>query len=409
MVNHKVDKQTPRFDIQLLFEEIGVALDNHQYRDVISLLDMYHVNLRKRQVISPFQMAFSSFLIHPQYGKYRPIDEEIWKTPAKARLLYAGKAILEGVREKNHKWTWSYFAGRRDDRTAYVDLFQKKELGTLVGPVCQSCSGRPIYLIDLPQDLEKLAELEGKLSYEDIRFYRSIARSRLKKDAALRKRLEDEKKQSEQQKQTWSGWLWGSSADTSKKEDAFTGEMTEEQRKQLYDVLDYDEKTALVDALQAPRDSLKTRVLTKLNKGSFTLISDPHGKKSQVMSVVFEVFGANFIQRPSNFEASVSLDGFRVFDGTTKNTLHPQIVRVKDEHIADDQQEPGGVTPFFFAKFESNPLDERADNALIIRMRHMEIIYHRNYVEAIYKFLKPPASQLESVEALLVNTFFTFY
>jgi len=49
VVNHKIDQKNPRFDIQLLFEEIGVALDDHQYRDAISLVDMYHVYLRKRQ------------------------------------------------------------------------------------------------------------------------------------------------------------------------------------------------------------------------------------------------------------------------------------------------------------------------------------------------------------------------
>ena len=50
IVNHKSDKTTPRFDAQLIFDEIGVALDNNQYRDIISLLDMYHVYLRQRQV-----------------------------------------------------------------------------------------------------------------------------------------------------------------------------------------------------------------------------------------------------------------------------------------------------------------------------------------------------------------------
>jgi len=58
--------------------------------------------------------------------------------------------------------------------------------------------------------------------------------------------------------------------------------------------------------------------------------------------------------------------------------------------------------PFFFVKFENNPLDERADTALTARMRHMEIIYHKGYVEAIFKFFRPPESQLGSVEALLV-------
>lgn len=50
VVNHKMDKDTPQFDIHLFFEEIGVILDDHQYRDAISLVDMYHVYLRKRQV-----------------------------------------------------------------------------------------------------------------------------------------------------------------------------------------------------------------------------------------------------------------------------------------------------------------------------------------------------------------------
>jgi Vacuolar protein sorting-associated protein len=187
--------------------------------------------------------------------------------------------------------------------------------------------------------------------------------------------------------------------------------MTDEQRKQLYDVLDFDEKTALAESLQAPRDSLKACVAAKLNKGSFSLKADPHGTAQDVISVVFDDFQANFIQRPGSIEASVSLGGFGIFDGTTKNTLYPQIVQVKKPgldlndsktQIADVKSE-GQDDPFLFVKFESNPLDERADNALTVRMRHMEIIYHKSYVEAVYKFFKPPASQLESVEALLVR------
>jgi Vacuolar protein sorting-associated protein len=49
-MNHKIDRETPRFDVQLLFDEIGVALDDNQYRDAISLVDMYHVYIRQHQV-----------------------------------------------------------------------------------------------------------------------------------------------------------------------------------------------------------------------------------------------------------------------------------------------------------------------------------------------------------------------
>ena len=248
------------------------------------------------------------------------------------------------------------------------------------------------------------------MSYEDIRFYRSVARSRLRKDQVLRRKLEEEKKQ-QSSKQGWASWIWGSSTDTTSKEDpAFGKTMTAEQRRELYDVLDFDEKAALVESFQPPRDSMKARITAKLNKGSFALRTEPHGDVQEVVSVVFDVFQANFIQRPDNFEASVSLGGLGVFDGTTKNTLHPQIVRVKDKTSASGlavadvgPAQNRSREPFFFIKFERNPLDERADNGLTVRMRHMEIIYHRGYIEAIYKFFKPPESQLESVEAFLVS------
>lgn len=234
-----------------------------------------------------------------------------------------------------------------------------------------------------------------------------MARSKFKKDMALRKKLEEEKKKNQATQQNWSSWFWGSSSSTQTAEEdpIFGGPMTEDQRKQLYEALDYDEKTALIDALQAPRDSIRLRASVKLNRGSLALKSDPHGKNTEVTSVVFDIFHANFLQRPTNFEASISLKNFKVFDGTTENTLYSQIVHVKSEHDLKGSQSSsseGEPEPFFFVKFENNPLDERADDALTVRMRHMEIIYHRGYIEAIYKFFKPPASQLESVEALLV-------
>lgn len=49
-MNHKLDKETPRFDVQLSFDEIGVLLDDNQYRDAISLIDMYHFYIRQHQV-----------------------------------------------------------------------------------------------------------------------------------------------------------------------------------------------------------------------------------------------------------------------------------------------------------------------------------------------------------------------
>jgi len=70
-----MDSHIPRFDIQLLFEEIGVRLDENQYRDVISLVDMYHVYLRKRQV--RFICSFRKPSNVPRLTSMRNIDHQM--------------------------------------------------------------------------------------------------------------------------------------------------------------------------------------------------------------------------------------------------------------------------------------------------------------------------------------------
>ncbi len=180
--------------------------------------------------------------------------------------------------------------------------------------------------------------------------------------------------------------------------------MTDQQRRELYEVLDYDEKAALAESFELPKDAVKTRVQTQLKMGSFALKTDPHGIAKEIISVIFDEFQAIAIQRRDNLEVSSSLGGFSVFDGTTKDTLFPQIVHVKqDSSTLGSATEAVSKDPFLYMKFENNPLDERADTALTIRMRHMEVVYHRGYVEAIYKFFKPPEDRLESVDALLVG------
>ncbi|KAF9652010.1 vacuolar protein sorting-associated protein 13 [Thelephora ganbajun] len=377
VMHSTISKDVPKFDIELLFDEIGVLLDDNQYRDAISLVDMYHFYTRQHQ-----------------YRKYRPTVEALESNRPLALLQFAGRAILAEVKERRYRWTWKYFATRRDDRKEYVERFRKKLLENAA-----------------PEDTVKLDELERRLDYDDVRFYRSIARQRARKELSEKRRDEKNKKP---QTGGWTGWLWGSrqnASDTKAADDPFTtGEMNDEQRRQLYEVLDYDERTALAESFSAPEDALKLRVTSKLNKGSFGLRTDPHGESKDIVSVVFDIFRANFTQRPEGFDVSISLGGFEVYDGTAKNSLYPQIVHVKELNGSSttvtnqDMLRKGSADaedPFFYLKFEKAPVDERADTALTMRMRHMEIIYHRGIVEAVYEFFRPPASQLESVEALL--------
>lgn len=66
-----------------------------------------------------------------QYRKLRPSDEEFKANRARALLRFAARAILDGVHDRRRKWTWAYFAERRDDRNKYVELFEKKVVNSL--------------------------------------------------------------------------------------------------------------------------------------------------------------------------------------------------------------------------------------------------------------------------------------
>lgn len=192
--------------------------------------------------------------------------------------------------------------------------------------------------------------------------------------------------------------------------------MTDKQRRELYAAIDYDEADEVAAGLSPPRELQKARIFAQLRKGSLALRRDSSEKQEDVISLIFDDFNADIIQRPDNLDATLTLGAMHVHDGTTPETRYPEIIRMK--HSPTSISNPTSPNteakkselsvfspdePFFYFKFEHNPLDERADNALTMKMKAMEVVYHRGYLEAIFGFLKPPESQLESVAALLVR------
>jgi len=145
ILNKHFDPNKPKTIATLLFDELGFVLDDEQYRDALLMVDLFHFYLRQQQ-----------------YRKFRP-REGSPKTDPKAWFRFAGECILSEIRERNKKLTWEYFAERRNDRHSYVDLYKEKQLDRIT-----------------PEGQRELDALEWKLSYEDIRFYRSITKSQKK-------------------------------------------------------------------------------------------------------------------------------------------------------------------------------------------------------------------------------------
>jgi vacuolar protein sorting-associated protein 13A/C len=368
----KIDK--PKTKARLLFNELGFVLDDEQYRDALMLVDLFHY-----------------FIRHQEYRKLQPAKRP--KEDPKAWLHFAGKAVLDRIHDRNKRWSWAYFAERRDDRKRYIELFKKKKKEETLSA----------------DEAKELDQLERKLTYEDLRFWRSLARNQLRKENVGVKKAPEKK--------TWGSYIWGGSAKQDQSAQDET-QMDEQQRKELYDAIDFDEKQQLTESVDMPREAVKLQVDMNLKTGSFTLRRDPHGKKTDILRLLFDDFSTEFIQRTDSTLVDLSLGGMRLYDGSTEGNLYEQMLQVKDappvpdsqriKELGDDEQpkdeedeEDEDDNPFFSLQLEQNPLDNHADTVVVVKLNAMEIIYNPNFVIQVTKFFKPPEKHMDSIGALM--------
>ena len=369
VMRRRATKEQAKMDAQLVFDQIGLTLSDEQYSDALSMLNL-----------------FSFYARQAQYQSFRPTAEELETNRPLAMFRFAARAIVNEMHQRRRVWTWEYMRERRDLRREYVLLFKAKELAEQ-----QTAEGQLI------PTSGRLRELENKLDLRDIRFFRSIARRQLRKErleAAQDAEALHAPPKPASSSRGWLGWMWGSGASDAK--DA-SPVLNKAQRKELFDAIEWDEKTG--QSLRAPFEELppdvvNLHVTAKLNRGLLAL--KDHRAGQPVMSLMFDNLQGEMSQRPHNFDTSVTLGALRVEDGTNDESQFREIVRVKDRGDDDDSS-----MPLLYMRFEHNPLDGRADNALQLRTRSLEIVYHASYLESIMHFFKPPESELELIGALL--------
>ncbi|KAF2400738.1 vacuolar protein sorting-associated protein 13 [Trichodelitschia bisporula] len=370
----------PKIKAKLLFDELGFIIDSDQYRDALMLVDLFHY-----------------FIRHQEYKKLQPKSKPM--EDPRGWLQFAAKAVLDKIHDRNRRWSWEYFKERRDDRNRYIDLFKKKKREEKLTH-------------DETTELEKL---EHKLTYEDLRFWRSLARNQLRKENVGVKKPPP--------KQTWTQWAWGGGA-KQQNDSADNSQMSEEQRKELYKAINFDEKQSIAEEIQRPREYVKFQAELSLRTGSFTLKRDPHGKKTEILKLLFDSFKTEFQQRTDSFLMKLSLEGMRLYDGTIEDSLFPQIISIKDappvpddqrvEELDDDaeaehsekfkdlnENDADPDDPFFQMAFENRPLDGSADTALTLKLKGMEIVYNPTFIVEVVKFFKPPERHMESIGALM--------
>jgi vacuolar protein sorting-associated protein 13A/C len=366
----------------LFFDEFGLCLDNNQYHDMMLMASMFDFTMRKQKYIQHY----------PPKSSYK-------KEPL-AWFKFAGRCILHEVHQKRQEWTWEYFAERRDDRKKYLELYTAFKLETIT-----------------EEDKIKLQILERKLSFRDIRFYRSLASPSIKKKQALRKQQIQQNTQS-----SWTGylWSWGTGQSQNKSEDNM---VSDQQMQQLYETIDFDEDEAL-KTVEYPKEYVQFCLQAKLNKGSVLLRTCTNNGEDNTVNLELETFMIGFLERPDSYKATLTLDQLNLFDGTSKNTLYPQIIKVsevvnensthtRNELITENDLKYLDIIqensdPFIDVVYEHNPLTIEADDALSIKMRNLEVIYNPTVIESVLNFFTPPTPAHDSVTALMEaagNTF----
>ncbi|PHZ07593.1 uncharacterized protein RHIMIDRAFT_295852 [Rhizopus microsporus ATCC 52813] len=221
--NKQFGSGVPKFEASLLFDELSFTVDNEQYRDTVLMIDLFHSYLKKQK-----------------YKDLRPPSDMTPKTHPLEYFRFAGNAVLSEIHERNERWTWRRLKKRRDDRIAYINCYVNRKLDRAT-----------------PDELEQLENLERELSFEDLRFYRSLAKPKLRREKARLAAIEKKRKKEEAERKASQGWSisswWsGSSSATGKGQPSGEADddlvITEEQKQKFYDVIDYDADKATIAA-----------------------------------------------------------------------------------------------------------------------------------------------------------------
>lgn len=367
--------EQPHIDANMCFDELGVELNDLQYQELLHTLSKYHWYIKTLK-----------------YQKFRP-NYSPAQNP-RGWFQYVGNSVLHEIHEHNYRSSWEFIKDRGVKRRTYVRLWKQK----LSLPDIDK-------LLPSEDDEAILKQLHEVLSYEDIKFFRILARREYTKEKLEAKSSTPENDSLIISDTTSSGsWIsswWNRSTfrlDTEEEKNRLT--ITEEQRKELYDVIEFDENEELVDSISLPKDRIKLRITSLLNKGSF-IIKYKSGKH-QLCEMVFEQCAVEFLQRPDSFMIKFELSEIKIEDGSP-NTLYKHIVCVRDckcnRDTSHSKDKPG--KPFFTAIFENNPLDESADSFLTINLAPMIVYYHVHFINEFILFFSPPKKHLDTINAII--------
>ena len=395
----------PQFDLQVIFDEFGLELDDTEYSDILHTVSKIGALRDNRD--KPRGTKRPSVAVNE--------NPQLW-------FKYVAGCVLNKVHEENEMWSWGHIKRICDLRRKYIQLWLKK--------------------LDLPNiedklpsrtEEDELRELHKELSFESIVLFRTLAqREFLRKKLSSKevtptsgttpqtlstsssqesqsrlqnRRAQDSSSFSSSSAAKWFTSWFSNDRDTGKNSKDDDLVMTEEQLRELYDAIDFNEQAAISLAnLELPRDQVRWKFAGSLKRGSITI--KKKSASTKLASMIFSDCNLVYLSRPTSSLTTFILRNFVIEDGSPRS-IFKEIIGAKSPVHTDRIDDIGNdmINPLFTVVYENNPLDNSADSKLDVKLLGTTIFYHVHFLSEVFKFFAITESdQMDTIAAIISAT-----
>ncbi|PVV02833.1 hypothetical protein BB560_002703 [Smittium megazygosporum] len=367
-INKQKEQEKSNINVDLEFDQFAITLDELQYHDILLLLT-----------------NFSNFQSRAKYLRFLPNPGIASEQVPRAMWKFALNCVSYEIDMRRKSWLWENIKKKCQMRRDYIRLYIISKTGATMSEL----------------DSSLLSDFENDLSFDEIKLFRQLSIPAIKKYYKKNREKKAAGASSvNKSKSSWSSsWLgWASGYSEPSTEDTET-QITEDDLNDLMNALDsedikYDSHDFTVEG------SIFT-INASLRKSLLELVSVSDKKRNTILSILGENVLAHFVQLNQNMKVDLTVENFRVDDGTVVGSFFPQMVKMRQVSVSDGSN---SFIPFLQVKYEQNPVDGHADSVIRLVSQSLDIVLNPAAIKEIKRFFEPPSSTVSSVQGLVDAT-----
>uniref|UniRef100_A0A665TDV3 Vacuolar protein sorting 13 homolog A n=1 Tax=Echeneis naucrates TaxID=173247 RepID=A0A665TDV3_ECHNA len=344
-----------------------ISITTHKTTWMIIPMVTVAIELNRPQYISILELLGSVDMMSRNlpYRKYRPEihihrNASIW-------WRYVITGILEvDVKPRLHMWSWQHIRCHRQMVKQYRELYKTKITSKKPSEELLKQLEEPEKTLDIFNITLARQQAEVEASKAGLRIYRPGI------------------KMEEEESQGWFGWMWnwGGEADTQTKEvktGGFDDLLTPAEKSKLYTAIGYSETAANHNL---PKNFEDMKVNFHMEKLSVSIKDNKD--RNEIIRLTVGELKSTLTQRPGAQAIKLTAQ-LSLFEVTGLASNRPAPILLSSRKAAT-----GAGSPLLCILFETNPLDENANQRLHVESQPLEIIYDAITVNSMSMFFMPP-------------------